>query len=363
MKDIPKIRMLDSNLFSMPPPREYPSGTVVNDRYELLRKLGRDGQVYEAHDRNMEKRVALKILEPVSGVAQTWGEAQRLEHLRNRYIVPVINADVIGSSDLRFIVTDLLEGGDLESAAAGTGFGLRQGVAYMRQIAAGIDRIHAADMVHRDVKPANVLLRGDDVVVSDLEFCHILNADGRTSPMGSFCTVAPEVLGEQGYCSVSSDVYSLGSTAFYLLSGEYPVDHRISKSEQQQLILKGELRDLRTLAPHVPGPTATVINRALSSAPGRRQGSAEDFGNALVHSIRNSRDWRRVTHEGHKYCLKGARLRNRAPVDLCCASSGLEIIISARHSQNGRRVQGVAETRTTAGKLSRELQRLIATLS
>lgn len=346
----------------MAPSTEYPPGTTVNDRYELLGKLGRDGQVYEAHDRNLNKRVALKILTPVSGSAQSWDEAHRLEQLRNRYIVPVINADVIGTSDLRFIATDLLVGGDLESAAAGIGLSLRRAASYMRQIAAGVDRIHASDMVHRDIKPANVLLREDDVVVSDLEFCQILDSSGKTEPNGSYCTVAPEALGHVGYCSKSSDIYSLGATAFYLLSGEYPVDHRAPKVAQKSRILQGEVRDLATLAPHVPRGTISVVRRALNPDPGKRHASAEDFGNSLAQSIRNARDWGRIVHKNHQHCWHAEIQKPRGPIDLCTTSDGGELTISATHSTTGRRVRGVADTRTTVQGLPQEVRRLIADL-
>lgn len=92
-----------------------PEGTTVNDRYVLARKLGSDGEVYQAHDRHLDQTVALKILRPDAGGPQSWDEAKRLEQLRSRYIVPIINADVISNSDLRYIVTQLLPDGDLES--------------------------------------------------------------------------------------------------------------------------------------------------------------------------------------------------------------------------------------------------------
>lgn len=344
----------------MSPAVNYPAGTVINDRYEFRRKLGSDGQVYEAHDRILDKPVALKVLHPVNEVPQHWDEAQRLEQLRSRFIVPVLNADVVTSSDLRYIVTELLEAGDLEAEAAESGLGLRDAVRTTQQIAAGIDRIHAAGMVHRDIKPANVLRRADCAVVSDLEFCCLSDAFGRTAPNGSVCTVAPEALSSQGYCSIASDIYSLGATAFYLLSGQYPVDHRIPRSEQKSLIVAGRVRSLRDMAPHVPLATVRVVNRALSVDPKQRHPKATDFGNDIVHSLRNGRDWLRTRHQGHVFCLEGSRNNRQGRVQVCCVTDGTALVVSARHAGNGRRIASVTDVRTTAAKLSAEVRKIIA---
>lgn len=69
--------------------------------------------------------VAFKMLDPIAGVAVTWDEAQRLEQLRSRFLIRVINADMVGTSDIRFITTPLVSGGDLESAARNTGLMFR----------------------------------------------------------------------------------------------------------------------------------------------------------------------------------------------------------------------------------------------
>ncbi|MGY1984290.1 serine/threonine-protein kinase [Nocardia gipuzkoensis] len=348
---------------SAKPLPNYPAGTVINDRYEFLHKLGSDGHVYAARDRHLDKTVALKLLDPIMGEsARSWDEARRLEAMKSRCLLEVLNADVDGPSDIRFIVTPLVTGGDVEALAKDVGLGLQKAVRYIRHIAAGIDRIHAAGMVHRDIKPANALISGDNVVVSDLGYCAILDSDGKAAGNGTWCTVAPEVAAG-GDCTVLSDVYSLGATAFYVLAGEYPVSLRQSLEKQRDRIVAGDLRDLRDLAPHVPQSVATVIRKALKLNPVDRQSTAEEFANALVGAVDGRRDWSRVVHSGHSFCLRGEPFKTRAGVVICSEPDGADVRVVARNEPSMRRLNGTTDLVITHDCLPAKLRALVASLS
>ena len=341
-----------------------PEGTTVNDRYVLARKLGSDGEVYQAHDRHLDQTVALKILRPDAGAPQSWDEAKRLEQLRSRYIVPIINADVISNSDLRYIVTQLLPDGDLESEAAPYGLPSSLAARYGQHIATGLDAVHAMGMLHRDVKPANALLEGDIAVVSDVEFCVVPDADGFAPRNGSWCTLAPEVAVFDGVCTVYSDVYSLAAAVYYFLSGEYPVDHRIDRAEQQRRIAGGELRPLSELAPHVPRALAAVVKRGLSFEPQHRHESAEAFGNALATAAGGKRSWRRVAHPGHQFCAEGQALGQRAAVGVCSEPSARgTVMVRAFHLASGRRIATGQRSAVRHGRLSGTMRSVISALS
>lgn len=348
--------MLDSMVADVGKPN-LPPRTTINDRYELNGKLGSDGDVYEAHDRYLDKTVALKLLYPDGARPQSWDEAKRLEQLRSRFIVSVLNADVVTSSDIRFITTPLLPHGDLEADARPLGLSVAAAVRFGHQIAAGVDAIHAAGMVHRDIKPANALRDGDTVLVSDVAFCSLLDSSGKAPRNGSWCTLAPETAPDAGLCSISSDVYSLAATVFYLLSGEYPVDHRLPRGEQRALIAAGSLRDIADVAPHVPRAVAMVVRRSMSVDPANRHASAADFGNALVTAISRRRDWRRVAHDGHTYCAESPASGGRTAVSVCSETSPQgRIKIRAFHPGTRRAVAGVGEKTAPAAQGSATLR-------
>jgi len=354
--------MLDSMVARVSNP-VLPPGTTINERYELSAKLGSDGHVYQAHDRYLDTTVALKLLYPDAGTPQSWDEAKRLEQLRSRFIVPVLNADVVTSSDIRFITTPLLPHGDLETDARPVGVSVASAVRFGHQIAAGVDAIHAAGMVHRDIKPANALRDGDIVLVSDVAFCSLLDAHGEAPRNGSWCTLAPETAPDDGVCSIASDVYSLAATVFYLLSGAYPVDAALSRREQQALIAAGKLRDISDLAPHVPRAVAMVVRRGLNVNPVARHSSANDFGNALATAIGQRRDWTRAAHTGHTYCAESPAFGGRKAVGVCSeAAPQGRIKMRAFHPATGRAVAGVSEMTAPASRSSAALRSYFAQL-
>lgn len=189
-----------------------------------------------------------------------------------------------------------------------------------------------------------------------------MDDDGTTDPNGTWQTVAPEVAAG-ARCSISSDVYSLAATTFFALSGEYPVSTKLEIVEQAERIKSGKIRELRDLAPHVPQSVATVVRKALSLSAVERHGSAEDFANALAAAMDGRRDWARVQHEGHTFCVHGQPFKNQANVVICTEPVGTNVQLRARHKTSNRRVKGCADAVVTHSRFAVELRGLVSGLS
>lgn len=300
-------------------------GNRISDRYEVLERLGggSGGEVYRVFDEYLRAEAALKLFEPLQGQPATWDEAQVLKELQSQYLLPVYNADIASGTDIRYITMPVMDG-DLESAAAPFGADVAKAVHWGQQLGYGLERIHAAGLLHRDVKPGNAFAdSGSNVLLGDLGFAARMDVDGYTAANGTFATVAPEVL-STGKCSVASDVYSLAATLFYLLSGQYPSGPiAIRPAARRERILQSQFDKLRDLAPHVPQGLGGVVERGLSPDPAARPSSAQELANQLAQCSHPQRSWRRVTpHDGHAQCFEGGATNTAKAVSVCAVQDG-----------------------------------------
>jgi serine/threonine-protein kinase len=341
-----------------------PAGARINDRYEIICSLGggSNGHVYRVADEHLANEVALKLLAPKAGQPATWDEAQVLEHLRSDFLLRVFNADVVSASDIRYVTTALMLGGDLEEAAKPHGVTPAQAIRWGQQVAHGLERMHAAGLVHRDVKPANAYLNeSSEALLGDLGMAARLSTAGTAPPDGTPVTVAPEVW-SRGPCTVRSDVYSLAATVFYLLTGEYPVDHRHSKPELRDRALAGLRRHVRDLAPYVTRSLGRVIERGLSTDPNNRQPTALQFANELAASRLHARHYERiVAHEGHGVCVRSAPTRSARELCVCVVPVSDKFNIEVA-LDTGRHLRRHEKASVESNRLAQVLRRLFEDL-
>jgi serine/threonine protein kinase len=216
-----------------------PAALCDNPRYQVLALLGRGGmgEVYLAEHRLMERRVALKVirkrlLDRPAAVAQFREEVKAAARLAHPNIVTAHDADHVG--DLHFLVMEYVPGASLDRVIAERGpLPVAQACACIRQAALGLQ--HAADrgMVHRDIKPHNLMLTPDGTV-KILDFGLARFASLATEGEGSCAkTRGPTLTGTPGYIApeqrtapqhadTGADIYSLGCTFYYLLTGRVP---------------------------------------------------------------------------------------------------------------------------------------------
>src|SRR5215475_11215438 len=208
-------------------------GELIAGRYELEELVGSGGMssVYRAHDKLLERTVALKILHEQftrddAYVERFRREARAVAQLAHPNIVTVIDR---GEQDGRqFIVFEYVDGMNLKELLDSEGpLDPREAIELALQVARGLSFAHENGLVHRDVKPQNVLIDADGrAKVTDFGIAHALDVDGMTitgTIMGSSNYIAPEqARGEP--VDEQSDIYSLGCVLYELLTGEVPFD-------------------------------------------------------------------------------------------------------------------------------------------
>jgi serine/threonine-protein kinase len=266
-------------------------------RFRLVGLLGQGamGRVFRAEDTMLRRQVALKVLPKTVKRGQRTVEAERLIRearaaatLEHPNAVQVFEVNEVGG--VYYIAMELVEAGSLRELVEGHG-----PLDYVRacQLAAeaadALAHAHSMGIVHRDVKPANLLLsRTGRVKVADFGLARVEDASDLTSflaeSVGTPQFVAPEIL--QGVAATGkSDLYSLGATLWYLLTGKPPFEAGTTE-ELLHKHVNAPLPNLKKLRPDLPDGLVRAITTALAKDPGRRHGTTEQFASALrVHTI------------------------------------------------------------------------------
>jgi serine/threonine-protein kinase len=258
---------------------EIPIGSMIGG-YRIEQKLGEGGMgaVYRARHRSLPKDVALKVLWPsylrIPQFRERFEqEADVLCRLEHPNVVSVM--DKGEDDDMLWIAMQFVDGVDLHTALAEHGpFPPEQAVAVVAAVGRALDHAHERGLLHRDVKPANIMLkRGtgeamltDFGIAKDAALASPLTQTGVV--LGTFAYSAPEQLGGMPMDG-RADVYSLGAVLFELLTGR----KAFPQEGQYQLIAAVSFEpapDLRTIRPDLPPALADVVGRALAKDPAQR---------------------------------------------------------------------------------------------
>ena len=270
---------------------------LIADRYELKEIVGSGGMssVYCAFDTLLERNVALKILHEQFGadedhVERFRREARAVAQLSHPNIVTVIDR---GEEDGRqFIVFELIEGENLkELVARGGPLPVRRVLELGLEVGRALAFAHAQGLVHRDVKPQNVLLNGDGLAkVTGFGIVRSLDAVGQTETgtvLGTSHYIAPEqARGER--VDAHTDVYSFGVVLYELLTGDvpYPGDNFLTVAMKHVNEPVPSVLDRR---PDTPLRLATLIERCMAKDPAERPASMDDVVSEL-ESVRSELD-------------------------------------------------------------------------
>jgi eukaryotic-like serine/threonine-protein kinase len=271
-------------------------GFSVADRYEIRRFLGEGGMgaVYEAYDQKLEEKVALKLLKYDSVNSPELERRFRHEiklarRLRHRNVCAIHEYGESGA--LRYIAMELIEGEDLKKRLRRQGaLPTAEAFEVSIQMARGLECIHEAGVVHRDLKASNVMLdpRGD-VHLMDFGIAKQLGADATMSA----ATAVGNIVGTPEYMSPEqargepidgrSDLYSLGIVIYEIFTGQVPF-----RGETPIATLFKNLQDPPTLdgpiASGIPGALKPVLFTVLAKSPSERFASVQDLTQALVQA-------------------------------------------------------------------------------
>ena len=207
------------------------AGTILNDRYEILNTVGTGGMadVYRARDNMLQRSVAVKVLKEeystdAGFVAKFRREAQAAGGFSHPNIVSVY--DVGDQNGMYYIVMELVEGITLKKYIEKTGrMPEREAVEVAMQVARGLEAAHEQGIIHRDVKPQNIIIsREGKIKVADFGIARVTSTETiSASTMGSVHYISPEQA-RGGACDARSDIYSLGITMFEMVTGQVPFD-------------------------------------------------------------------------------------------------------------------------------------------
>lgn len=274
--------------------------------FKLVRVLGTGGAgvVYLGQDLGNPSCVrAIKLLIPHGQYSPAQGaalqerflrEARAAAQLQHPNILPVLNSGF--DAGFAYMVMPYISGGTLESRISdGHGLTLSQVASYLTQIAGALDFAHDHGVVHRDIKPNNVLVQGDTVFVTDFGIARICDSeDGPFTSAPATLTVAGQVLGTPCYMAPeqlnthsvgpAADIYALGVTLYQLVTGHVPFDAPtpfgvIMKHIQEQPAAP------RMSRPDLPEPAQAAILRALAKQPVDRFATAGQFARAFAGGL------------------------------------------------------------------------------
>src|SRR5712692_6684884 len=258
-------------------------GFVINGKYRLLERLGAGGmgQVFLCEHITMGRKVALKILpvqqaEDPASLARFYREARAVARLDHPNIVRA--HDIDNDDKLHFIVLEFVDGANLHDFIRRNGTLKPERAAhYIRQAALGLQHAHEGGLVHRDIKPGNLLLDRQGVVkILDMGLARFFQENVKTAQnqkvnnkriLGTEDYLAPEQIVNSDDVDIRADIYSLGGTFYFLLTGQPPF-HETSMAYHKLIHHLGRRpKPVRSLRPNLPEGITKIVEKMMAKNP------------------------------------------------------------------------------------------------
>lgn len=281
-------------------------GQKISDRYQIIKSIGEGGManVYLAYDTILDRNVAVKILRgdlasDEKFVRRFQREALAASSLYNQNIVEVY--DVGEDNGMYYIVMEYIDGKHLKSLLKKRGkLTVSETIDIMMQIASGLSVAHDQYLIHRDIKPQNIMILENGLVkITDFGIAMAMNSTQLTqtnSVMGSVHYLPPEQASGKG-ASLQSDIYSMGILMYELLTGKLPY-HGDNAVEIALKHLKEPLPSIREELPTIPQSVENIIIKATAKNPKNRYADAKE----MYEDLKTCLDDDRLNED--KYVLK-----------------------------------------------------------
>ena len=266
-------------------------GTMIGDRYEVLERIGMGGMsdVYKAKDHKLNRHVAVKVLkqefsENTNFVSKFRVEAQAAASLMHPNIVNVY--DVGEDNGVYYIVMELVDGITLKKYIEKKArLSVREALSIAIQACMGIEAAHNNHIIHRDIKPQNIIISKDGKVkVTDFGIAKAATSNTITSNvMGSVHYTSPEQA-RGGYSDEKSDIYSMGITLFEMLTGRVPFNGETTVAIAIKHIQE-EMPSPREYVPEIPVCVEQIVLKCTQKSPDRRYNSLAELISDLKQSL------------------------------------------------------------------------------
>lgn len=331
----------------------------LGSSYRIERDLGGGGMshVYVAHDESLDRDIVVKVLHPdlvdAVNLERFSREIRLAARLSHPHIVPLLTAGE--SAGRPFYTMPLVKGQSLrERLKRERSLGTAETVRILRDIASALGYAHEQGIVHRDIKPDNVLLTGDSAAVTDFGVAKALSAStpehtqvtSMGVSLGTPAYMAPEQAAGDPKIDGRADLYALGITAFEMLGGRCPFDGRTVQAMLAAHISEPP-PDIRTLRSDLPERLSDLIMRCLAKDPNKRPANAAEFIRTLdsladpaqLTGMRES-----VARAVTPVSLESPARRSRRPLVLAVGGALVIAALAYVLREKGQRQPGDAES-------------------
>jgi serine/threonine protein kinase/tetratricopeptide (TPR) repeat protein len=267
-------------------------GAKFDERYLVRRQVGQGGMgtVYAAHDTMLGELVALKVLRPLVAddkevVKRFRREVKLARKVAHTNVARTYDIDIC--EGLYYLTMELVEGTTLSAVLRDQPrLSIRRAVGIAMQICHGLEAAHRENVIHRDLKPGNVLIErpGGRVVLTDFGVAYMMSASDLTGDpnimVGTPAYMAPEQV-TSGEIGPHTDIYSLGLVLYEMLTGAIPFREE-TQMDTAFARLRREPEDPASLAPDLPPELSALVLRCLARDPARRPASARELADLLA---------------------------------------------------------------------------------